>query len=156
MQRNTTHSDDLQDRLLFLKSLMEEIFSDITDQIEDLRVENRELKRNAQDERQLIEAEAKAIRRIDLLEMERAELQATISQMSNAIEEGRQVQQQLLRKAQDLERLDRMVEGLEAERASNFATIQKLKAKIDELASDKREANNRIQSQDNFLEEIKK
>lgn len=100
MRRTTSHADDLQDRLLYLKSLMEEIFADITAEIEGLRAENADLRRTALGERDRVDdMERQAARRIEQLERERDELKDSIRQMNISLERNRDAQEELARKA---------------------------------------------------------
>jgi hypothetical protein len=51
--------------------------------------------------------------------------------MGNAVERGREMQEEMGRKQRELERLGRLAGDLEGERANNNAAIQKLKDRID-------------------------
>lgn len=95
MRRTNTHSEDLQERLLHLKALIQDIFDEVSNEIEDLKIENSELRRNheIQDTREFQRLQDEYSRRIHRLEGEREELQATIHQMNVSVDRGRNAQE---------------------------------------------------------------
>lgn len=57
--------------------------------------------------------------------------------MSSSLERGRALEDDLMKKGKELEKLNRIIEELENERSNNQGQMDRMKGKLDELAQER-------------------
>ncbi len=139
MQRSSSASQELTSSLLHLKDLIEDVFCQVTAELEDLKAENYQLKvqSSAADNDRVRRLEQHYQYKIMDLETQKEELQASMRRLQGTLDRGEAAREELSKKARQTEQISKELSKLEDERDNNRATINRLNAKINDLTAEK-------------------